>query len=356
MPADTRFTALLAAAWQRRGLLAWILSPLALVYAAVMAVRRRAYAVGMLRTTRVAVPVVVIGNLYVGGTGKTPLTIELVRALRQRGFDPGVVSRGYGGTGPAARMVGAGDAADAVGDEPQLIAGTAAVAVAVAARRAEAAELMLRVHPACDVLLADDGLQHLALARDIEIALVDERGLGNGWVLPAGPLREAPARLDGVDAIVLHGAAQPPTRAVPCFRMQTRLADHACRLSDPGQRIALLELVRRQRADGLAITAAAGIGVPQRFFDMLGDVGLRVDPLPLPDHFDFRVNPFDGRSADLLLITEKDAVKCRRIDTLCADPRIWVVPLEASVDAALVDLVVARLNLLRKAPHGSSAA
>ena len=142
------------------------------------------------------VPVVVVGNLYVGGTGKTPLAIELVRALQRRGWRPGVVSRGYGGTARSARLVDAEATATEVGDEPLLIARATQAPVAVGSRRVAAARQLLRAHSDCDVIVADDGLQHLRLARDVEIALVDERGLGNGWLLPAGPLREPASRLD----------------------------------------------------------------------------------------------------------------------------------------------------------------
>jgi tetraacyldisaccharide 4'-kinase len=342
-------------AWQRRGALAWILSPLALTYAAIVKVRRIAYANGILKASRAMAPVVVLGNLYVGGTGKTPLAIALVRALRQHGFQPGVISRGYGGTARSARVVSEGDTAAEVGDEPLLIAESTGAPVAVGARRAQAAALLLQAHPACDVLIADDGLQHLALARDLEVALIDERGLGNGWVLPAGPLREPPARLARVDAIVLHGTAAPPVQGVPNFPLRTQLADHAYRLADRSQFRPLVDFAQRQRSTGLRITAAAGIGVPQRFFDMLTAIGLRVDPLPLPDHFEYRVNPFAGCDTDVVLITEKDAVKCRRSDALRDDTRLWVVPLDAQVDTALVDLVIARLKLLRKTPHGFPA-
>jgi tetraacyldisaccharide 4'-kinase len=354
--ANARLALLLTSAWRRRGPLAWLLSPLALLYAAVTALRRRTYASGLFQSTRVAAPVVVIGNLYVGGTGKTPLTIEIVRALIQRGFTPGVVSRGYGGTGSDARLVTSADSANDVGDEPLLIAAATGVPVAVGALRARAATLLLANHPSCDVVIADDGLQHLALGRDVEIALIDERMLGNGWVLPAGPLRESPGRLAEVDAIVLHGAARSPVSGVPCFSMQSGLADHAYRLGDRLQSVALAELVQRQQATRISITAAAGIGVPQRFFDMLSAAGLRIEPLPLPDHFDYRDNPFADRHADLLLVTEKDAVKCRLADALRKDQRIWVVPLKARVDPKLIDLLVARLNLLRKNPNGSPAA
>jgi tetraacyldisaccharide 4'-kinase len=354
--AGARIASGVTRAWQHRGPLAWLLAPLSLMYLAVIALRRYAYRHGWLPATRVRVPVVVIGNLYVGGTGKTPLTIELVRALTLRGWNPGVVSRGYRASQSAPRLVTPDDTAGEVGDEPLLISGATGAPVAVATRRALAARLLLQMRPVCDVVIADDGLQHLSLARDIEIVVVDERLLGNGWVLPAGPLREPPGRLASVDAIVLHATAGAPVGKVPCFRMQTELVGHAYRLGDRNQSEPLAELAARQRNSALAITAAAGIGVPQRFFDMLRRAGLRFDSLSLPDHHDFRDDPFRGRQADLLLITEKDAVKCEGIAALRNDRRIWVVPLQAAVDAALVDLVDSRLTSLRKRPHGSSAA
>ncbi len=165
--------------------------------------------------TRLDVPVVVVGNLYVGGTGKTPLTVELVRALIARGWRPGIVSRGYGARESAPRLVRPGDAARQVGDEPLLIVRATTAPLAIARRRAEAAQLLRAAHPECDVIVADDGLQHLQLARDMEIALLNYRGLGNGWMLPAGPLREPRSRLDRVDAIALNGiGAEVPEVAV----------------------------------------------------------------------------------------------------------------------------------------------
>ena len=282
MSGDARLDSAVSSAWRRRGLLAWLLAPIALLYAGALAIRRAAYAIGLLRSVRVAVPVIVVGNLYVGGTGKTPLTIELVRALRTRGWTPGVVSRGYGGTASAPRLVGSQDTAAEVGDEPLLIARATAAPVAVAASRVRAAQALLAADPTCDVIVADDGLQHLQLARDIEIALLDERGLGNGWVLPAGPLREPAARLGRVDAIVLHRAEDAAVDGVPCFAMRSRLADEIHRLGDRAHTMPLAELTRRQRESSLTITAAAGIGVPQRFFDMLRAADSRSSHCPCP--------------------------------------------------------------------------
>lgn len=355
MPADASTEAAVTSAWQRRGLLAWLLSPLALLHGGLLLLRRAAYAAGLLRAERIGVPVVVVGNLYVGGTGKTPFTIELVRALQQRGWRPGVVSRGYGGTARSPRLLDADAAASEVGDEPLLIARSTRAPVAVGSRRVAAARELLRAHTDCDVIVADDGLQHLRLARDMEIALVDERGLGNGWLLPAGPLREPASRLEAVDAVVLRNAPAVAWRT-PSFAMQTRLSDEVHRLGDRARTMPLAELARRQVAGSLRMTAAAGIGVPERFFAMLRAAGLSFEPLPLPDHYDFRDNPFARLRTHLVLITEKDAVKCERIEPLRKDSRIWVVPLAAAIEERLIDLVVARLTPHRKTANGPSTA
>jgi tetraacyldisaccharide 4'-kinase len=343
-------------AWQRRGLLAWLLSPLSLLYAGALALRRACYALGLVRVERVGVPVIVVGNLYVGGTGKTPLAIELVNALKRRGWRPAVVSRGYGTAARHARLVDPADAAADVGDEPLLIARATGVPVAVGRRRVQAARGVLSAHPDCDLVVADDGLQHWRLARDFEIALLDDRGLGNGWLLPAGPLREPAARLARVDAIVLRDTDGSAAGGPPRFALRTRLADTVRRLGDPAHTLPLAELGRRQAARALTITAAAGIAVPERFFALLRAAGLAIEPMPLPDHHDFRDNPFTALRTHLVLITEKDAVKCFGVEALRRDPRIWVAPLVATVDEALVELIDARLAPLRKASHGSSTA
>ncbi len=333
-----------------------MLAPFALLYGALMRARRGAYQRGLLHSEHVAVPVVVVGNLYVGGTGKTPLVIALVRALQLRGLRPGVISRGYGGTARASRLIGPNDAAAEVGDEPLLIARSTQAPVAIGADRVAAAEALLRTHRGCDLIVADDGLQHLRLARDFEIALLDERGLGNGWVLPAGPLREPAARLASVDAIVLHGSEAVPSERVPCFAMRTRLADRMYRLAEQTDTMSLRELAARQRDSALGVTAAAGIGVPERFFRMLREQDLAIDPLALPDHYDYRVNPFAEVQTPFVLITEKDAVKCIQIEALRSDRRIWVVPLSATIDAGLVELIVNRLKEPRGHPDGSPPA
>ncbi len=342
----TRLQLALAKAWQRRGALAWLLSPLAALHYLIYRCRGALYALHLRHPTRLDVPVVVVGNVYVGGTGKTPLTVELVRALKERGWRPGIVSRGYGAIDTAPRLVRPEDVAREVGDEPLLIVRATTAPLAIARRRAEAAQLLRATHPECDVIVADDGLQHLQLARDMEIAVLNYRGLGNGWVLPAGPLREPRSRLDRVDAIALNGVdAEVPeiAAAAPRYRMRTHVTG-AFALHDPKLRIELSSLAAEQRSHGWRLTAAAGIGAPDRFFAMLRAAGLVIDALPLADHFDYQTNPFSQCIADRILITEKDAVKCADNSSLASDSRLWVVPLVTEVDPALIDAVIARIS------------
>ncbi len=321
-------------AWQRRGLLAWVLLPLSLPYFLLILLRRGLYALGVLKSSRLPVPVVVVGNVFVGGTGKTPLVIWLVEQLRLRGLRPGVISRGYGASVAQVRAVDGASSAAEVGDEPLLIAQRTQVPVVVGRRRVLAARHLLALHPEVDVIISDDGLQHYALARQVEVELSDSRGYGNGWLLPAGPLREPAARR--CDFRVVNSAGPIPAG---CHAMQLS-GVHAERLSDRSQRMGL-----QQFPPGLRIAAAAGIGNPQRFFDMLGHQGMRLaQTLPLPDHFDFSTNPFGTLDADLILITEKDAVKCARIAAIAADARLWVVPVTARIDAALAANIVEKLR------------
>lgn len=352
----TRLQLTLVDLWQRRGLFAWVLAPLSIVHYLGYHARRALYAVGLLRQTYLDLPVIVIGNLYVGGTGKTPLTIELASALAARSWRPGIVSRGYGGTSAQPRMVGPAESAREVGDEPVLMARATGMPVAVARNRAAAAHLLRSQHPECDVLIADDGLQHWPLARDMEIALLHYRGLGNGWLLPAGPLREPKRRLDSVDAIVCNGNVPAVRAAAPRYVMTATLGS-ARPLDGRQEPLPLSALVEAQRRDRWRITAAAGIGAPDRFFAMLRDTGLEFEEMPLADHFDYVANPFSGLAADRILITEKDAVKCAADPALAADARIWVVPLATAIDPRLVDDVVMRLNQIsRRNALGPSAA
>jgi tetraacyldisaccharide 4'-kinase len=325
----------LTRAWLKRGPLACALWPLSLLFRALAAIRAGLYRAHILQSARLPVPVIVVGNIFIGGTGKTPLTIWLVQALRDAGFRPGVISRGHGGSGEVPREVLPGAAASKVGDEPLLIARRSGCPVFVGRKRAEAGRALLAAHPDVDVLVTDDGLQHYALARDIEIVLFDSRGAGNGWLLPAGPLREPATRRR--DFTVVNAPEITPALARSVggrpFRMQLS-GETAERLAAPGEQVALAALASKR------IVAAAGIGNPGRFFAMLRSAGLDIRELPLPDHHDFLDAPFDGVDADVILITEKDAVKCGQIENLKHDPRLWVVPVAARIDGPLAEHIV----------------
>lgn len=324
-------------AWLRRGPLACALFPLSLVFRALAAARRAGYRLGLYRSTRLPVPVLVVGNIFVGGTGKTPFTIWLVQELRRAGYVPGVISRGYGARNDLPQPVDAQSPPAAVGDEPVLIARRAGCPLMVGRDRVAAAQALLARHPEVNLIVSDDGLQHYALARDVEIVLCDERGNGNGWMLPAGPLREPAARRR--DFTIINGACVPPGLPPPTFRMRLT-GGVAQRLNQPSQSVALKDLPAALGIAHPRIVAAAGIGNPARFFAMLRNAGLAVEEMPLPDHYAFADNPFAQIQADIILVTEKDAVKCMQLDTLRNDPRLWVVPVTARIDGALAERIV----------------
>ncbi|MEP6938281.1 MAG: tetraacyldisaccharide 4'-kinase [Rudaea sp.] len=306
------------------------LRALAAIYAAAVAARRRLYDSGFLHTTRLRMPVVVVGNLTVGGTGKTPLVIALVEALRARGRRPGVVSRGHGADVRGTLMLSAASSAAECGDEPVLIHRNAAVPVAVGRDRVAAARLLLE-RSDCDVIIADDGLQHYALARDVEICVVDgARRFGNGRMLPAGPLREPPSRLQTVDLHVCNsGVAQPGE--VP----MTLVADIAQALSGPaGSPRSLASFAGRR------VHAVAGIGHPLRFFSMLRAAGLVVDEHPFADHHPFVAADLEYGDDAPVLMTQKDAIKCAAF----ARANFWQVPVRAELPSTFFDDVAARIS------------
>ncbi|HRF28983.1 MAG: tetraacyldisaccharide 4'-kinase [Rhodocyclaceae bacterium] len=308
----------------------WLFLPLVWLYALLSAANRL-----LARPRRLPVPVVVVGNITVGGAGKTPLTLWLARQLQQRGWRPGIVSRGYGRSADDVRGVLADSRADEVGDEPLLLARRSGCPVWVGRRRAEAGVALLAAHPEVDIVLCDDGLQHYALGRDVELAVFDARGVGNGWRLPLGPLREPLSRLATVDAVVCNGvvAADWPA-VVPRFAMDLQ-PRHFHRLDEPDQRCAPEAL--RQRAP---LHALAGIGNPDRFFATLAALGLACETHPFPDHH--RYSPADLAFAKdgILLMTEKDAVKCAGLTS----GETWVLPVEAELSPALIDLIVEKLR------------
>lgn len=343
MSTRARLEFALTSAWAGRGPLARALLPLSWLYAAGHAIHGGLYRSGLLRSWRIGLPVIVVGNLYAGGTGKTPLVIELVRELRARGWRPGVISRGYGRQSSDVRPVETGARADEVGDEPLLIAQAAAAPVVVGADRVAAARVLRSLNPRCDVIVCDDGLQHPRLARDFEIVVLHSRGIGNGWLLPAGPLRDPLQRLRTVDAVVLNGKVPPLRIQGQVFSMDTEL-DEVYSVADPRHRASLAALVEEQRSKGIRVLAAAGIAMPEKFFAMLRAAGLAVEAIALPDHHDFAVNPFFGREYDVALVTEKDAVKCRASAAMRTDRRLCAVSLRTRVDPALADLIDAKIR------------
>jgi tetraacyldisaccharide 4'-kinase len=332
------FATRLVATWYtpRVTLLAALLWPMSVLYRAIMAARRALYRVGVLRSHQLPVPVIVVGNINVGGVGKTPLTHALAELLMQRGFTPGIVSRGYRGSNVSPRAVVAGDDPKVVGDEPLLHA-TAGFPVWIGRDRAAAAHGLLRAEAGCDVIVADDGLQHYALARTMEIAVVDaSREFGNGLMLPAGPLREPVTRLRSVDAVVrlVAGDAPRPAAANGAQTLMTHEPLPWRNLLQP-DRVADPALWR-----GKEIHAVSGIGNPQRFFAMVAALGIAARCHAFPDHHDFAPGDLAFPGAGAILMTQKDAVKCLAF----ADERCWYLPLRAVVDPALVALVLEKIR------------
>jgi tetraacyldisaccharide 4'-kinase len=322
----------LAREWRRRGWVAWALTPFACVFGLIAAVRRACFVLGLIKQVDVGVPVVIVGNVTVGGTGKTPTVIALVEGLRAAGFQPGVVSRGYGAKIHEATHVTPAHSPAQVGDEPLLIARRTRAPVVVSPDRVAAAKALLRTHPTVDVIVSDDGLQHYRLARSVELVVFDDRLGGNGFLLPAGPLREPMSRHR--DATLVNS---PYERTLPpwpnTFSLDLEPGD-AWLLDNPS--------VRRPLADfaGEKIVAAAGIGSPERFFATLRAAGLAPATRAFADHHDYRDNPFAGIDAESILITEKDAVKFGA----WRDARIWVVPVQAVLKPRLIELVVEKIR------------
>lgn len=312
--------------WAADTVLTYLLWPLAGLYCGISRARRMLYQ--RFPPPYLGVPVIVVGNLTVGGTGKTPLVIYLAQALAGHGFRPGVVSRGYGGNPHAgARLVSTVSDPRDVGDEPVLIATRAQCPVAVAAHRRAAARLLLE-EPGCNVIIADDGLQHYGLARDIEILVVDgSRRFGNGRCLPAGPLREPLARYQTVDLVIANGAPQAGESAMQVIGAEVvNLAD--------GRRLMLAAFA------GQTVHAVAGTGQPGRFFTLLQAQGIDVVAHAFPDHHRYDKQDLNFGDAWPVLMTEKDAVKCRS----WACPDHWFVPVEARPEAGLIARILQLLG------------
>lgn len=330
--------------------LLYLLYPISLVFRSIATIRRYLYQKGIFTQTKIAVPVIIVGNISVGGTGKTPLVIALAHTLRQQGFKPGVIIRGYKSKithYPC--QVNATHTAQQVGDEALLLYKHSGCPVIVDPNRVRACQYLLQ-HTACDIILSDDGLQHYALARDIEIAVVDAtRGFGNKMCLPAGPLREPVSRLNQVDFVLCNSIAA---------------ASHPNLLPGlPGRRSFnvpvypvffvpqyFYNVCTKERRDirffaNKTLHAVAGIGNPQRFFASLSALGLDIIPHAFPDHHAFVSKDIDFGSGTLIIMTEKDAVKCQDF----ADERHWYLSIDAHLPSEFVEALINKLSILRQA-------
>jgi tetraacyldisaccharide 4'-kinase len=328
----------LVATWYapRPTLLARALWPLSLVFRALVACRRALYRVGLFRSQALRVPVIVVGNVNVGGAGKTPLALALANALAERGRHPAIVSRGYGGSNVMPRAVAPGDDPQVVGDEPLLYA-KAGLPVWIGRRRAAAAQALVAANSNVDVVIADDGLQHYALARAMEIVVVDAaREVGNGMLLPAGPLREPAARLLEADAVV-RLVSRDDAYPAPVGASSTRMWLETL----PWQNLARAHVAPAFDAwlPG-TVHAIAGIAYPERFFTLLRKIGIEAQCHPFPDHHFYSRDDLVFAGARAILMTEKDAVKCAAF----ADDRFWYLPVRARIDPALVELVLERIH------------
>jgi tetraacyldisaccharide 4'-kinase len=301
------------------------------VFRAAVFLRRVLYLVRLLPSARAGIPVVAIGNLTVGGSGKTPLAIHVAELLKAGGWSPAIVSRGYGGTVRSPRGVSLASDPAQVGDEPVLMARRSGCPVWVGPDRVAVIAALRHEHPDCNVIVLDDGLQHYRLRRDLEIAVVDARAFGNGFMLPAGPLREPRTRLWTVDAVVAHG-----TDAVKGYAMQLE-GDELHRATDARDRR------KAQAFAGERVHAVAGIGDPNRFFLHLAKLGVKVVPHPFPDHHPYRAQDLEFGDTAPVMMTEKDAVKCKRY----AKPQHWVLPVRAVPESAFDNWLLGRLGELR---------
>ena len=356
----------LEAEWQRLGGGALVFLPLAIVFRLASSLRRALYRARMLPAWRAPVPVIVVGNITAGGTGKTPLVIAVVDALRGAGRSPGVVSRGYGRVPPTdadprgvVRVLPGVATPEYFGDEPVLIARRTGVPVYLSPDRPAAARALLAAHPGIDVLVSDDGLQHYALDRDVEIAVVDgDRGFGNGLALPSGPMREPISRLRTVDCVVVNGSEGDTPRGArnPVFERISRIPGATATSPPPrtfSMRLAGERFVSFSGQDlepaqfalgarGHRVAAVAGIGNPARFFAHLGRLGVPAECHAFSDHHQFQPRELRLPGVELVVMTEKDAVKCAAF----ADARMWFLRVEAALppefDAFLLECLAAR--------------
>ncbi|MDP3608767.1 MAG: tetraacyldisaccharide 4'-kinase [Methylophilus sp.] len=307
--------------WQSKRFAHYLLLPLSWLFAALSFGRRLLYRFNILPSHRLAVPVIVVGNITVGGTGKTPLVIYLVEQLKAAGYTPGIISRGYGGK--QIGLVTADSAPALMGDEPVLMARRAGVPVSVNPDRVAAGQALLNSYQNCNVIVSDDGLQHLRLQRDIEIVLVNKQALGNQCLLPAGPLREQVSRLQSVNMVVNSGEAPLLLKddALSAYQMRVK-GDIFHSLNEQQSHSAMFFKDR-------VVYAFAAIGHPERFFKSLTTLGLRFNTRTFPDHHPFKLEDFTDVQHETILMTEKDAVKCQSLPLHDA----WYLPIQAELFA-----------------------
>lgn len=319
--------------WYRWSLWQLLLLPLSWIFGLLALLRRRWYAAPRHRVV-LPVPVIVVGNISVGGTGKTPLVIALAQALVAQGYRPGIVSRGYAGAATVPQAVTQDSLAQLVGDEPLLLARKTQCPVWIGKNRVAAAQALLAQQAQVNVILSDDGLQHYRLARAIEIVVVDATlWFGNGQLLPAGPLREPVSRLKKADAVVINGwlPGAPVQRRE--FTMQLT-GDLLYNLRNPAMR------AQPEIFAGQTLHAIAGIGNPQRFFEQLSKLGLRFHAHPFPDHHRYTPSDFTWPESEPLIMTEKDAVKCEDF----VGDNAWVLAITAQLDAGLEQMLLQKLR------------
>lgn len=316
--------------WYRVTPLHLLLLPASMLFYLLSTARRLFFRSGIFPSIKLPVPVIIVGNISIGGTGKTPFTLWLAEQLIANGWHPGIISRGFGGSSSAPQEVLHYSDPAVAGDEPVLMAQRKLCPVFISRDRPAAALALLNAHPECDVIISDDGLQHYRLQRDVEIVVVDgARRFGNGFLLPAGPLRETPSRLREVDAIVINGGKAAANE----FLMQLEGA-HFYNLLNPD--------IIATAADfqGQSVHAIAGIGHPERFFRHLNSLGLTLQTHAYPDHHHYTETELDYPEANALLMTEKDAVKCISF----ANEKCWVLRVEAHLDTALTQLILKKIN------------
>jgi tetraacyldisaccharide 4'-kinase len=307
---------MLMQSWYDQHPIRYLLAPLSAIYRLIISIRYWLFRLGIKKVTRFSVPVIVVGNITVGGTGKTPLVIWLANLLQQKGFRPGIVSRGYGGIAKQyPQWVTQESDPTIVSDEAVLLAQKTKCPVMIAPNRVMAVKDLLTKSD-CNIILSDDGLQHYALARDIEIAVIDgKRRFGNGFCLPAGPLREPKNRIKRVDFTVTNGGEDPGE-----YQMQL-IPDLIYNLRQP-DRALTSKIINNQQ-----IHAVAGIGNPERFFNSLRLLGYSFIEHPFPDHHLFQKHELEFGDNTIIIMTEKDAVKCKYF----ADDRYWCLPIKAEL-------------------------